>query len=306
MRIDLEGRANGRVVISIEGKLNAPLQDSQPVDYARRLETGGSLLFLCPSHRIARMRQELLARAAADGQLADDTGWRPDASGVEWTALTRHRRLGIGAWARLFAMVRSGPGGLSLGLASDLHQLEGLVAVYEYDLLSWTPEELRSGGTGLTFSKALATTRVLCQIVTDHLGTPLAPAWHATRAAIKAVEEYWDWFGAEASLSGVRYWISFEPTLWGEDGAASPVRISLSRPDQPDDAERLYLTYLRMLAEANGRLREVLNAEPAATSEKDASWWMLPFPLRPGITSEEARDDMASAATSILGFLGEI
>jgi hypothetical protein len=306
LRVDLEGRADIGVAISIEGKLNAPLRDSQPVDYARRLVDGGSLLFVCPSRRITRLRPELLARAAGDGQLADEAGWHTDRSGIEWTRLTSDRRLGISSWARLFAVVRRGSGGMSPDLASDLHQLEGLVAMYEHDLLSWTPEELRSGGTGLTFSKAVATTRVLCQVTAERFGTPLAPAWHATRAAVTAVEEYWDWFGSDARISGVRFWISFEPTLWGEDDASSPLRISLSPPDKPDEARRLYPAYLRMLAQANDLLREALDVEPAAASGKDASWWMLPFPLRPGITSEEARDDMASAVTKILAFLADL
>jgi hypothetical protein len=261
---------------------------------------------VCPSHRIARLRPGLLSRAGADDQLADATGWQADLSGIEWTRLTGDRRLGISSWTRLFALFRKGPGGMSPDLASDLHQLEGLLALYKHDLLSWTPEELRSGGTGLTFSKAVATIRVLCQIVGDRLGTPLTPAWHATRAAITAVDEYWDWFGADAITSGVRLWISFEPTLWGEDGASSPVRISLSPPGQSDEAQRLYRVYLRMLTQANRLLRDALGVEPVGPSGKDASWWMLPFPLRPGITSEEARDDMASAVTTILGLLADV
>jgi hypothetical protein len=300
LRVDLEGSIDGRVVISIEGKLNAPLQDSQPVDYAKRLVDGGSLLFLCPSHRIVRLRPELLARAASDGQLADGNGWKTDISGIEWAQLTRERRLGISSWARLFAAVRHGAGGLSAELASDLHQLEALVAKYEHDLLTWTPEELRSGGTGLTFSKAVATTRVLCQIIAERIGTPLTLAWHATTAAVTAVEDYWDWFGATAGISDVEFWVSFEPTLWGEDGRSSPVRISLRPPKSADASKRLYAVYLQMLALANGLLQDALDIAPATASGEDASWWMLPFPLRPGITSEEARDDIAKAVTMIL------
>jgi hypothetical protein len=70
-------------------------------------------------------------------------------------------------------------------------------------------------------------------------------------------------------------------------------------PDQPDESQRLYPVYLRMLAQANDLLREALDVKPASASRKDASWWMLPFPLRPGITSEEARVAMASAVTKI-------
>jgi hypothetical protein len=306
LRVDLEGSVDGGVVISIEGKLNAPLQDGQPVDYAERLRDGGSLLFVCPSHRIVRLRPELLSRSAGAGQLAGSNGWQRDTSGIEWTWLTRDRRLGISSWDRLFAVIRYRASGVSPELASDLHQLEGLVAKYEHDLLSWTPEELRSGGMGLTFSKAVATTRVLCEIIAERFGKPIAPAWKATRATVRAVEEYWDWFGAKASISSVEFWISFEPTLWGEDDGSSPVRISLNPPEHIDAARRLYVVYLQMLALANDLLQDALDVGPATASAKDASWWMLPFPLRPGTTSEEAREDMANAVTMILAPLAAL
>lgn len=57
--VDLEGRVAMQVFLSIEGKFGAPLQPSQPNDYIGRLEPGGSLLFVCTSWRISRLRQEL-------------------------------------------------------------------------------------------------------------------------------------------------------------------------------------------------------------------------------------------------------
>lgn len=62
--VDLEGQVGRQVFLSIEGKFGAPLQPSQPNDYARRLEPGGSLLFVCPSWRISRLRRELRERSA--------------------------------------------------------------------------------------------------------------------------------------------------------------------------------------------------------------------------------------------------
>lgn len=65
--VDLEGRdgKGERPVLSIEGKLDALLQDSQPVKYADRLDDGGSLLFVCPVQRISRLSRALWDRVAA-------------------------------------------------------------------------------------------------------------------------------------------------------------------------------------------------------------------------------------------------
>jgi hypothetical protein len=73
--VDLEGSINECVYISIEGKLDAPLQPSQPVGYAERLQDGGSLLFICPSRRIPRLRTELQQRACDAGLLDGNAFW---------------------------------------------------------------------------------------------------------------------------------------------------------------------------------------------------------------------------------------
>ena len=41
---------------------------------------------------------------------------------------------------------------------------------------------------------------------------------------------------------------------------------------------------------------QMLNAPPANAWDKDADWWMLPFPLRAEISSKEARGDEKTAA----------
>jgi hypothetical protein len=67
--VDVEGRINELVHVSIEGKLDARLQPSQPVDYVKRLQEGGALVFVCPSRRIPRLRGELAQRAGAAGRV---------------------------------------------------------------------------------------------------------------------------------------------------------------------------------------------------------------------------------------------
>ena len=160
------------------------------------------------------------------------------------------------------------------------------------------------GGTGLTFSKAVATTRVLCQITAERFGTPLAPAWHATRAAVTAVEDYWDWFGADARISGVRFWISFEPTLWGEDDASSPVRISLSpiSPTNPSDFIPYTCGCLLRQTIFSGKLSML---SLPLHRDRTPPGGCCPFRCAPGITSEEARDGMASTVTKILAVLAD-
>lgn len=67
--VDLEGRVDERVYISVEGKLDARLQPSQPVEYVNRLQDGGSLVLVCPSGRISRLQEELQHRADNGGLL---------------------------------------------------------------------------------------------------------------------------------------------------------------------------------------------------------------------------------------------
>ena len=55
-----------------------------------------------------------------------------------------------------------------------------------------------------------------------------------------------------------------------------------------------------MLDLANDPLQDALDVGRAAAWGRDAPWWMLPFPLRPAITSDEARENMANAVTTIL------
>jgi hypothetical protein len=92
---DVEGRVNEHVYISIEVKLDASLQPSQPVDYVKRLDAGGSLLFVCPSRRIARLSAELRRRAAREGLLMKNAVWTQDAADISWIPLIADKQLGI-------------------------------------------------------------------------------------------------------------------------------------------------------------------------------------------------------------------
>ena len=51
---------------------------------------------------------------------------------------------------------------------------------------------------------------------------------------------------------------------------------------------------------ANELLHQMLQAPPVAAWDQDDDWWMLPFPLRPQISSKEARAEMEKTAATLL------
>ena len=300
--VDLEGRAGKRErpVLSIEGKLGAPLQDAQPVKYADRLQDGGSLLFVCPVQRISRLSQDLWDRVEAEQMLLDGAEWKPDAAGIRWVELTRSRRLGITSWTTLLDLIKDGAGTMPPELTSDIHQLEGLVVRYERELLSWTTEELQSGGFGLTFGKAQFASQELCKIVSEQLNWPATPAWHTTGGGATTAGDFQDWYGTLACFADVWLAVGFEPRVWG-DGTWTPLRILFDARKLPAAAAGLlYPVYLQMRDMANELLHQMLKAPPAAAWDQDDDWWMLPFPLRPEITSTEARAEMQKTAAALL------
>jgi hypothetical protein len=56
-----------------------------------------------------------------------------------------------------------------------------------------------------------------------------------------------------------------------------------------------------MLARANQQIEEKLGAGPAAASGKSEEWWIAPFPIRPELAGEEARQDMMQSAADLIG-----
>ena len=302
--VDLEGRINERVYISIEGKLDAPLQPSQPVDYARRLQNGGSLVFVCPSRRIPRLRTELSQRAADAGLLEANALWKQGVAEISWIALVNQQLMGVASWASLLKLVRDEAGGSSPALRADLYQLERLVAKYEFELEPWTLDELRKGGLGSTFAKALLTTRAVCGIFSAQMGASIKPAWATTTSDIRVSQDFWDWYGGKVGLPepiGGLLAISFEPLHWGQDDVSSPIRLwFLVRGLSNETIERLYPVYAQMVTRANELLNEKLGAGPALARNKSEDWWMVPFPLSPELAGEEARDDMTNSAKYLL------
>lgn len=302
--VDLEGRINEQVYISIEGKLDARLQPSQPSEYVKRLEDGGSLVFVCPSRRIPRLQEELQQRAGGDGLLALGASWgRPGPAGISWIALTKRQQLGITSWTTLLKLIGEGGAGDAPALQSDIYQLERLVARYELELEPWTADELRNGGLGPTFGKALLTTRVLCGIISAEMKASIRPAWTVTTSDVRISRDFWDWYGGKLSLpepAGGLLAVSFDPLLWGQDDASTPLRLSfLVRGLTRQTIDLLYPVYLQMIVLANESLGK-LGARSADPCDRSEEWWVVPFPLRPGLAGEEAREDMAISAAGLL------
>lgn len=121
--VDVEGRINELVYVSIEGKLDARLQPSQPVDYVKRLQEGGALVFVCPSRRIPRLRGELAQRAGAAGLLEKNAFWRQDAVEISWISLIKSQQLGVTSWGSLLQLAADKAGDASSALQSDISQL---------------------------------------------------------------------------------------------------------------------------------------------------------------------------------------
>lgn len=302
--VDVEGRINELVYVSIEGKLDARLQPSQPVDYVERLQQGGVLVFVCPSKRIPRLRDELAQRAGGAGLLEKDASWRQGAAEISWISLTKHQRMGVTSWASLLRLAADKTGDGSSALQSDIYQLERLVAKYELELEAWTARELREGGLGSTFGKALLTTRVLCGIISARMGTSIRSAWTTTTSDVRNSTDFWDWYGGKVSLpkpAGGLLAISFDPLPWGQDDACSPIRLSFLVRGLPSETiGRLYPVYLQMYTRANEQIEEKVGAGPIDKSDKSEDWWIVPFPIRPELAGEEARDEMAQSAADLI------
>lgn len=177
------------------------------------------------------------------------------------------------------------------------------MARYELELEPWTADELRNGGFGPTFGKALLTTRVLCGIISAQMRASIRPAWTATASDVRISRDFWDWYGGKVSLpepAGGLLAVSFDPLLWGQDDASTPLRLSfLTRGLSGGTIDRLYPVYLRMITRVNESLRK-LGAGSATPSERSDDWWVTPFPLRAGLAGEEARDDMTRSAADLL------
>jgi hypothetical protein len=302
--VDLEGRIDERVYISVEGKLDARLQPSQPVGYVKRLQAGGSLVLVCPSGRIPRLQKELEQRAGSNGLLEPNASWgRPSAAGISWIPMTQRQQLGITSWNDLLKLIRDGAWDASSPLQSDIYQLERLVARYELELEPWTADELRNGGLGPTFGKALLATRMLCGIVSAQMRTSIRPAWTATASDVRISRDFWDWYGGKVSLpepAGGLLAVSFDPLLWGQDDASTPLRLSfLTRGLPGRTAELMYPVYLQMITRANESLGK-LRAGSGTRHDRSDDWWVVPFPLRAGLTRDESREDMTISAAELL------
>ena len=264
-------------------------------------------VLLCLCARLGaspRLQEELQQRAGGDGLLALGASWGgPGPAGISWIALTKRQQLGITSWTTLLKLIREKGAGDAPALQSDIYQLERLVARYELELEPWTADELRNGGLGPTFGKALLTTRVLCGIISAEMKASIRPAWTVTTSDVRISRDFWDWYGGKLSLpepAGGLLAVSFDPLLWGQDDASTPLRLSfLVRDLTRQTIDLMYPVYLQMIVLANESLGK-LGARSDDPCDRSEEWWVVPFPLRPGLVGEEAREDMARSAAGLL------
>jgi hypothetical protein len=137
------------------------------------------------------------------------------------------------------------------------------------------------------------------EFATEGLGYLL----QATASDVRISKEFWDWYGGKVSLpepAGGLLAVSFDPLLWGQDDASTPLRLSFLTRGLPwGTIDLLYPVYLRMIVRADESLRK-LGAGSATPSERSDDWWVAPFPLRAGLAGEEAREDMTRSAADLL------
>ena len=277
--VDLEGQVGGQVFLSIEGKFGAPLQPSQPTDYARRLEPGGSLLFVCPSWRSSRLvpgAPGAIRWGAALGRWRWLEAGRPrnHVDHADGAAAPRDHAVG-----HPFGRSQGPPRRDAAGLRFRCTSTGGLVARFEQDLMPWTARELKSGAAGLAFAKALLTTRELCGAVADQLGSATTPSWRTFASTARTASDVEDWYGTVIPVAGALLHAGLMPLAWGEDGVPTPLRLWIFAGDLSREAvDSLYPAYLQILEISNGLLLAMLDAPPVSAAAGHERWWMVPFP----------------------------
>ncbi|MGW4892488.1 hypothetical protein ACWEQL_09505 [Kitasatospora sp. NPDC004240] len=288
---DVEGRGPDGTWIIVEGKFGAPLQPgTQPEGYLKRLTRGGALIVVCPRGRLRELQHELFERAVAAG-LADPDApdWAEDENGLRRRELRDAKRLGVIAWTDLLAVLAPRPADGHHPLACDADQLEGLVQRFEHELEPWTLAELRTGGAGATFTKAVRTVDAARELLRDAGATVSRAEWRSYRT----VAPYYSFELTVAAVGPVL--VSFDPEHWGVS-SPSPLNLWLKREAATAvPAGARFAAYLAARAES-ARLAAPVHPDAAGHRPHTVTqdWWALPLPLRPGLMGAAARRALAA------------
>jgi len=140
-RPDVVGSVGGSTHLIVEGKFWAELTDAQPVDYLRRLEPGGSLLFVAPAKRKDLLWGEL-KRRCQDAGLAPCDDQR--AQRLDFCKLDDSHWLAVASWTDLLTDIRDALDAEDEGhLKGDFDQLLDLCRLEDEEaFLPLTPPDL--------------------------------------------------------------------------------------------------------------------------------------------------------------------
>jgi hypothetical protein len=268
---------DGQTLGYIEAKFWAALTAAQPVKYVEHLTRSGghNHLFLAPEQRLPTLRGEVVERLKAAGMAPADTGGLSMAVGSV--------RLGLLSWRTLLDALRD-VAVEDRDLASDVHQLRGLVERFEREgFIPLTRVDLDD----LDVPRRIASLTNLsweivdaaCQVgILSVKGLKVTPRDYGggRYAAFKAAgcwlgvdHEMWstrgrspiwidftddDWGRAERLREPLRAWLSADPPLAFADdsGIQIPVLLAVGV-----EKERVIADAVRQIREVDARLRDV-------------------------------------------------
>lgn len=205
-RPDIVGTVGGTTHLIVEGKFWAELTNAQPVDYFRRLEPGGVLLFVAPGRRKDLLWGELRRRC-------EDAGL--PLSGDQHTTRLNYCRLGdshwiaVASWTDLLLGIRDALDGENEGhLKGDLDQLLDLCRLEDEEaFLPLTSLDL-ARPTPLRFLQFLALVdKVIERGLKDG---PLTGKLGSTRTPTN--------YGRYVTTSRFQLWLGFDVNRWHAHG----------------------------------------------------------------------------------------
>ena len=209
-RTDVEGYANGQLVVILENKFWAGLTDNQPKTYLERLPEGGILIFVAPERRRESLKYELTERSKEEsvsfendramlkaGKLLIVTSWEVIINAIE-------RKLGTVASEE--------------SLLSDCQQLKGMAEYFGKEgFLTFTTGEL----TGNTSRVVLQLIDVIDGAVNTLISRGASIKGYKTTATANGYTRYFD-------MSGLGCQLDLNFGLWKEYGR-SPVWFRVAK-----------------------------------------------------------------------------
>ncbi|MFI7337014.1 hypothetical protein ACIBUY_03640 [Streptomyces sp. NPDC050085] len=279
-RPDVVGEVGGLPLLMIEGKFEAGLTEYQPNGYLAGLPRGGTLLFVCPGHRVVALSHQLAERIPA-GQRAGS--FEPDsATGIHWLKLEDARHLAVMGWLDLITALRGHGGREDPILEGELRQLEGIVQVFESGLEALTRHEL-THGIGDSFTKGVVATQRVVGALQGHQGitAPRSPRWRIE----PTLDRYY--YGSDFSVGPTTVYVGFEPASWTPH-CPSPATFWIlgSGIEDADQRRHVHDAYSLAVAAINAQFEQSFADFEFRAEELEADYWWAPIPIPPDASEQ--------------------